>query len=54
VLFIFDFVFNLAAGLTAGVLALAAILLFIVLIPRSPRKTQANGSPRASASRRSH
>ena len=41
VLFIFDFVFNLAAGLTAGVLALAAILVFIVLIPRSPRRTQA-------------
>jgi hypothetical protein len=41
VLFIFDFVFNLAAGLAAGVLALAAILVFIVLIPRSPRRTRA-------------
>jgi dipeptide/tripeptide permease len=45
VLFIFDFVFNLAAGLTAGVLALAAILVFIVLIPRSPRRTQAERRP---------
>jgi dipeptide/tripeptide permease len=37
VLFIFDFVFNLAAGLIAAVFALAAILVFIVLIPRSTR-----------------
>jgi dipeptide/tripeptide permease len=37
VLFIFDFVFTLAAGLIAAVLALVAILVFIVLIPRSPQ-----------------
>jgi hypothetical protein len=45
VLFIFDFVFSLAAGMAAGVLALAAILVFIVLIPRSPRKTQSKRRP---------
>jgi hypothetical protein len=40
VLFIFDFVFTLAAGIIAGVVALVAILVFIVLIPRSPRAAQ--------------
>jgi cobalamin synthase len=37
VMFIFDFVFNLAAGFIAAAVALVAILVFIVLIPRSPR-----------------
>jgi hypothetical protein len=37
VMFIFDFAFNLTAGLVAAAAALVAILVFIVIIPRSPR-----------------